>query len=383
MRPDEPPRRNVRPYDAAHDDHTDAFWGPEHAHRRGGRDGDPSRPVRRHDVPVTAWSHHRADPTKVRAGLFVAGMLLLGPIVISMRPGRATPLVSTPIAVAAPAEGTEVAQLPVTVMVESAPTLIDPSRSVPVDTTSSMSQGAQPAEPSSPGSPSLPVESAGTAAGRRTVSVSDQAAPGSGAETSTTAERIGPECSLTYTAGSGDSWYRIADEAGVPVDDLLDENSATLVTVIHPGDTICLPAGASMPVPPTTSPPTTSPPTTAPPTTHPPTTNPPTTSPPTTNPPQPPSGRLSPAEVQDLIRRTWPADQVDKALAVAWRESNYIATADNGWCCVGVFQIHWTVHRSWLGQFGIHERNDLKDAHKNIAAAHHLWQRQGWGPWGG
>ena len=74
---------------------------------------------------------------------------------------------------------------------------------------------------------------------------------------------------------------------------------------------------------------------------------------------------------------------METALEIARRESNFIATADNGWCCVGVFQIYWTAHRAWLDDFGITERADLFDARKNIAAAHHMWQRSGWGPWGG
>src|SRR5690606_18492836 len=163
-----------------------------------------------------------------------------------------------------------------------------------------------------------------------------------------------PACPQTYTAAPGDSWYRIADEAGVTPSRLLTENRATTDTAILPGDDICLPEGAAMPRPPvtatpapaaaaptpttppptppapaadaptpTTAAPTTAAPTTAPPTTAPPTTAPPTTAPPTTA----PAANLSRDQVQELIRQTWPADQVDKALDVARRESNFIATA--------------------------------------------------------
>ncbi|MFP5487135.1 MAG: LysM peptidoglycan-binding domain-containing protein, partial [Acidimicrobiia bacterium] len=194
------------------------------------------------------------------------------------------------------------------------------------------------------------------------------------------AERIAPACPQTYTAAPGDSWYRIADEAGVSPSELLAENNATTATVILPGDDVCLPEGASMPSPPST---TVAPTTTVPddepePAT---TTAPPTTEAPTTT--AAPTENLSRSEVQELIRQTWPEGEVDKALEVARRESNYIATADNGWCCVGVFQIYWTVHRGWLDEFGITERSDLFDARKNIAAAYSMWQQQGWGPWGG
>jgi LysM repeat protein len=188
------------------------------------------------------------------------------------------------------------------------------------------------------------------------------------ATVSATAERVIPECPQTYVAGAGDSWFRIAGAANVTPDALLRENRATADTVMFPGDEICLPAGATMPSQPT-------PPTTAPP----PTTDPPATTIPTTTAPP-----ASTAEVQRLIREVWPDDLEQKALDVAFRESRYVATAYNGFCCYGVFQIYWTVHQSWLGEFGIHSSSDLFDARKNIEAAYGLYQRAGgWGPWGG
>ena len=141
-----------------------------------------------------------------------------------------------------------------------------------------------------------------------------------------------------------------------------------------------------MPAPPTTTvaPSTTSAPTTTvAPTTVAPSTPAPTTAPSTTV-PSSPSTLASPEEVQRLIREIWPAELHEKALQVAWRESNYRANAYNGWCCYGVFQIYWTVHRSWLDDFGINSTADLYDARKNITAAYALYQRAGgWGPWGG
>lgn len=221
------------------------------------------------------------------------------------------------------------------------------------------------------------------------------ASPAAAAATVTEeAEREIPDCSRTYMAGAGDSWYRIADEAGVTPAVLLEQNRATLDTVIFPDAEICLPAGAAMPSPPTTVATTVAPATTASPatTTAPTATDAPagtdaptTTAPTTTAAPAPaPQPSYTVAEVQALIRETWPADEVDKALDVAWRESNYQATADNGWCCVGVFQLYWTVHQDWLDDYGINTRDDLKDARKNIAAAYALYQSSGgWGPWGG
>ena len=50
-----------------------------------------------------------------------------------------------------------------------------------------------------------------------------------------------------YTAGAGDSWYRIAEAAGRHPGALMDANLAGLETPIFPGDEICLPEGATIP----------------------------------------------------------------------------------------------------------------------------------------
>jgi LysM repeat protein len=201
-----------------------------------------------------------------------------------------------------------------------------------------------------------------------------------GATASVGAERLVPECVQTYEAGSGDSWYRIADEAGVSPSALMAENLATVSTPIFPGDAICLPARATMPSQPTSpaAPSSTVPATTNPPTTVPATTNPPTTNSPTTGPPP------SSSEAEQIIRDVWPDELEQKALAIAWRESGYRANAYNGGCCYGLFQLHWTAHRSWLDDYGINTATDLFDAHKNTQAAYALYQSSGgWAPWGG
>ena len=85
-----------------------------------------------------------------------------------------------------------------------------------------------------------------------------------------------------------------------------------------------------------------------------------------------------------LIREIWPDELEERALQIAYRESNFKSTAYNGSCCYGVFQINWSSHKSWLGAYGITSANDLLDARKNITAAYALYQRSGgWGPWGG
>jgi hypothetical protein len=207
--------------------------------------------------------------------------------------------------------------------------------------------------------------------------------PAEVATVSEPADRVSPDCSLSYEAGAGDSWYRIADAAGVTPRALMDQNLAGVETPIFPGDEICLPQGAAVPAQPvpTTAPAATAPPTTAPPTTVKATTT-TTVKPATTTAPAP--APVSTSDVQALIREIWPDELEERALQIAWRESNYKSTAYNGGCCYGVFQIHWSAHQSWLDDYGINSTNDLLDARKNITAAYAIYQRSdGWGPWGG
>ena len=91
----------------------------------------------------------------------------------------------------------------------------------------------------------------------------------------------------------------------------------------------------------------------------------------------------SPTQVESLIRATWPADQVDKALYVARRESHLDPRAFNGWCCYGLFQIYFEVNRSLLAGYGVTSAQQLLDPVVNVRAAFGMWQRLGWGPWGG
>ena len=59
----------------------------------------------------------------------------------------------------------------------------------------------------------------------------------------------------TYSVVSGDSWSRIASRSKVSMTALMTANGATTATVIHPGQTLCLPSGtASVSVTTTTTP---------------------------------------------------------------------------------------------------------------------------------
>jgi LysM repeat protein len=196
-------------------------------------------------------------------------------------------------------------------------------------------------------------------------------------------------CANPYESAAGDYWLRIADAAGLELDELLELNNATSDTPLFPGSEVCLPAGAAGPAAPTTTPPTTQPATTAAQMTEPPTTDAPastapatteppaTTEEPTTVPPAPPPT----AEIEQIIRDVWPDDLEEQALRVAWRESGYDPRAQN-FCCSGLFQIYYDVHASWLAEFGINSAADLYDPHANATAAYALYQRSGgWEPW--
>lgn len=55
-----------------------------------------------------------------------------------------------------------------------------------------------------------------------------------------------PACpGATYSVVIGDSWSRIASRSGVSMTALINANRATTATVIHPGQTLCLPATAA------------------------------------------------------------------------------------------------------------------------------------------
>ena len=338
------------------------------------------------------------DPLLARIGVMVLVAALLVPIALAMRAGNDSQIrPTTPVAGAAIAAVDGGPSSPAGSMAPGAE-LAAAAGEAPAASPSAVS-----AEATSTATPDAPTQGANVAANvpaaspaastsaastsnDSSASVGDviqseqpvavQAAVVQAASASAAAERYEPACPTTYVAARGDSWYRIADAAGVTPKALLAENRATLDTVILVGDDICLPPGATMPSPPSTTAP--APVTTAPPaTTQPPAATVPATTAPAATP-------ATPDQVQQLIRDIWPDELEEKALQVAWRESNYRPTLYNGTCCYGVFQIYWTVHRSWLDDYGVYSSNDLRDARKNIEAAYALYQRSGgWGPWGG
>jgi murein DD-endopeptidase MepM/ murein hydrolase activator NlpD len=55
-----------------------------------------------------------------------------------------------------------------------------------------------------------------------------------------------PSNAPTYTVTSGDTWWDISARAGVSLSKLLATNGTTAERTIHPGDTVCLSAGTSV-----------------------------------------------------------------------------------------------------------------------------------------
>jgi len=198
-----------------------------------------------------------------------------------------------------------------------------------------------------------------------------------------------PACGKQYELAAGDYWIRIADAADVSLADLLAVNGSSVDTMLVPGRSICLPAGASTPSPPPTAPTTTVTATTVPATgaaRAPATTTPsrpaPTTVAPTQTAPARPAA-VPESQATTIIRQVWPDDLEEHALEIAWRESNHKSNVNN-FCCFGLFQIYYSVHKSWLSTIGVNSAQDLFDPQLNAQAAYMLYQRAGgFGPWGG
>ena len=214
-------------------------------------------------------------------------------------------------------------------------------------------------------------------------------APATTAPATTAPAVTAPACGKQYELAAGDYWIRIADAADVSLADLLAVNGSSVDTMLIPGRSICLPVGASTPSPPPTAPTTTVLATsvTAAAAARAPTTTTPSRPAPTTVAPTP-AAPSRPAAVPSsqataVIRQVWPDDLEERAIEIAWRESNHKSNVNN-FCCYGLFQIYFSVHRSWLSTISVNSAQDLFDPQLNAQAAYMLYQRAGgFGPWGG
>ncbi len=153
-------------------------------------------------------------------------------------------------------------------------------------------------------------------------------------------------CTQFHSAKPNDSWSRVAARFNVRLRELLSMNGTTSNTAIFVGDKICV---SLQPVI------------------------------------RPPVEKFTRQQVITIIREVWPDDLEETALFLARRESNYVYSVVGGTnnCCLGLFQMYWSVHQSWLSKSGITEPSQLLDPRTNAEAALALYRRNGksWRPW--
>ena len=164
--------------------------------------------------------------------------------------------------------------------------------------------------------------------------------------------KVATGCAKTYNVVPNDSWNRIASKVNVTMSLLLKVNKANTKTLLLIGDVICLPKSAT------------------------------TKTPSPTLKLEPPDKRYTVKESTAIIREIWPDKLENRAIAIAKRESKLNAASYNGSCCIGLFQIHWLAHRSWLKDIGVTSASQLLDARVNAKAGYAIYKRSnGWGAW--
>ncbi|MEI8392293.1 MAG: LysM peptidoglycan-binding domain-containing protein [Actinomycetes bacterium] len=161
-------------------------------------------------------------------------------------------------------------------------------------------------------------------------------------------------CSANYTVVVGDSWSRIADKANTTISQMTSVNAMTTKSVLLIGQKICLPKGTSVRIAAVAPAPA----------------------------PQYQAPRtFSRSEVEQIIRDEWPDSLEENALFVADRETHLNPLSHN-WCCIGLFQMYWNVHKSWMKNYGVTNSNQLYDPRTNAKLAYAMYKRSNsWGPW--
>ena len=177
--------------------------------------------------------------------------------------------------------------------------------------------------------------------------------------TTTTVAKIA--CVAKYTVKTGDSWSGIAKKVGIKISELTAANGKTSRSTLLPGQELCLPKGAvtaSVAATPSTAAPT------------------------TTQPPKyVPTKTFTRAELEKFVRDAWPDELEDNAFYVVNRESNWNPLSRNS-CCIGLFQLNWNSHKSWMKNYGITDASELLNPEINAKLAYATWQRSGsWAPW--
>lgn len=92
-----------------------------------------------------------------------------------------------------------------------------------------------------------------------------------------------------------------------------------------------------------------------------------------------PVSHADPEGVEAAIRAIWPADSADKAVRVAWCESNDKPAVRNGQF-YGLFQVGVRVHAERISRLG-YTTADMLTPEPNIRVALDLYAEQGWTPW--
>ena len=177
--------------------------------------------------------------------------------------------------------------------------------------------------------------------------------------TTTTVAKIA--CVGKYTVKNGDSWSGIASKVGVKISELTAANGKTSRSTLLPGQELCLPKGAVVASAASTA-------STAVPT--------------TTQPPKyVPTKTFTRAELEKFVRDAWPDNLEENAFYVVNRESKWNPLSRNS-CCIGLFQLNWNSHKSWMSNYGITDASELLNPEINAKLAYATWQRSGsWRPW--
>lgn len=180
-----------------------------------------------------------------------------------------------------------------------------------------------------------------------------------GVVTTTTVAKIA--CVGNYTVKTGDSWSGIAKKSGIKISELTVANGKTSRSTLLPGQELCLPKGAVVASAAST---------------------PSTAAPTTTQPPKyVPTKTFTRAELEKFVRDAWPDELEADAFFVVNRESKWNPLSRNN-CCIGLFQLNWNSHKSWMSNYGITDASELLNPEINAKLAYATWQRSGsWRPW--
>jgi len=344
-------------------------------------DGDSRRDF--WEVPVAplrrSGAGRRRDPFLLRVAILVGLVVLLVPVALAARGDATSPLLrsgATGVAAAVP-EVAPAAAAPVPAASRPGATVHGGAAAAETALTAQpvATEAPDPSAATAPttvGAVAAPTPARVEAADRPEVVVTVAATvpevrvPATSSEEADRSTRRIVECTVDYEVAPGDAWFSIAGRFDVAVADLLDANAAAVDTALYAGDTICLPPDVQAATTTTSAATTTT--TTAPPA-------------PTTTVAPSPARTWNRAEVEAIIREVWPDDLEDEAIRIAIRESNLVPTVRN-WCCFGLFQIYFDVHRSWLAGIGVTSATQLYDPVVNAKAALATYYRAGgWGPW--